>query len=107
MMLSAIVSDTLLFKSPTCTQEDIDAAKELAKIAGVDLDSYGLDLLKAGTNLGNKSEAELLDLDAKSFPMADKTVRIAQVNTVDLNEVFARQDALRDAMLSENVKKWL
>lgn len=104
MMLSAIVSDTLLFKSPTCTQEDIDAANELAALASVDLNSYGLDLLKAGTNLGTKTEAELLDLDAKSFPMADKTVRIAQVNTVDLDEVFARQDALRDAMLSANVE---
>lgn len=104
MMLSAIVSDTLLFKSPTCTQEDIDAANELAALASVDLNSYGLDLLKAGTNLGTKTEDELLDLDAKSFPMADKTVRIAQVNTVDLDEVFARQDALRDAMLSANVE---
>lgn len=104
MMLSAIVSDTLLFKSPTCTPEDVAAANELAEIAGVDLNSYGLDLLKAGTNLGNKSEAELLDLDAKSFPMNGKTVRIAQVNTVDIEEVFARQAALRDAMLTENAK---
>ncbi|MBU5364510.1 manganese-dependent inorganic pyrophosphatase [Enterococcus devriesei] len=104
MMLSAIVSDTLLFKSPTCTPEDVDAANALAEIAGVDLNSYGLDLLKAGTNLGDKSEAELLDLDAKSFPMNGKTVRVAQVNTVDIEEVFARQDALRDAMLTENTK---
>lgn len=104
MMLSAIVSDTLLFKSPTCTPEDVDAANALAEIAGVDLNGYGLDLLKAGTNLGDKSEAELLDLDAKSFPMNGKTVRVAQVNTVDIEEVFARQDALRDAMLTENTK---
>ena len=66
MMLSAIVSDTLLFKSPTCTQEDVQAAKELAEIAGVDLESYGLEMLKAGTNLGTKSAVELIDLDAKS-----------------------------------------
>lgn len=104
MMLSAIVSDTLLFKSPTCTPEDVDAANALAEIAGVDLNGYCLDLLKAGTNLGDKSEAELLDLDAKSFPMNGKTVRVAQVNTVDIEEVFARQDALRDAMLTENTK---
>ncbi|MGX7125526.1 manganese-dependent inorganic pyrophosphatase [Enterococcus viikkiensis] len=103
MMLSAIVSDTLLFKSPTCTPQDVDAANALAELAGVDLNSYGLDLLKAGTNLGDKSEAELLDLDAKTFPMNGKTVRVAQVNTVDIEEVFARQDALRDAMLTENV----
>ncbi|MEG0373685.1 MAG: manganese-dependent inorganic pyrophosphatase [Enterococcus viikkiensis] len=102
MMLSAIVSDTLLFKSPTCTPQDVDAANALAELAGVDLNSYGLDLLKAGTNLGDKSEAELLDLDAKTFPMNGKTVRVAQVNTVDIEEVFARQDALRDAMLTEN-----
>ena len=72
-----------------------------AKIAGIMLSAIISDTL---LNLSTKSEAELLDLDAKSFPMADKTVRIAQVNTVDLDEVFARQDALRDAMLDENVK---
>ncbi|MEO1770315.1 MULTISPECIES: manganese-dependent inorganic pyrophosphatase [Enterococcus] len=105
LMLSAIVSDTLLFKSPTCTEEDVAAAKELAEVANVDLDSYGLAMLKAGTNLADKSEAELLDLDAKSFPMADKTVRVAQVNTVDLDEVFARQDALKAAMIAENAEK--
>lgn len=102
IMLSAIVSDTLLFKSPTCTSEDIAAAKELAIIADVDLEVYGLEMLKAGTNLGNKSADELIDLDAKSFPMADKNVRIAQVNTVDLAAVFARQDELTAAMQSAN-----
>ena len=102
IMLSAIVSDTLLFKSPTCTSEDIAAAKELAVIADVDLEVYGLEMLKAGTNLGNKSADELIDLDAKSFPMADKNVRIAQVNTVDLAAVFARQDELTAAMQSAN-----
>lgn len=104
MMLSAIVSDTLLFKSPTSTEEDVAAAKELAEIAEVDLAAYGLEMLKAGTNLSTKTEAELLDLDAKSFPMADKTVRVAQVNTVDLAEVFARQAALEAAMTEENSK---
>lgn len=102
MMLSAIVSDTLLFKSPTCTPEDVAAAKELATIAGVDLETYGLEMLKAGTNLGDKAAAELIDLDAKSFPMADKNVRIAQVNTVDLAAVFARQAELEAAMQAAN-----
>lgn len=102
IMLSAIISDTLLFKSPTCTQEDIDAAKELAEIAGVDVNTYGLEMLKAGTNLGNKSADDLLDMDAKSFPMGDKNVRIAQVNTVDLQEVFQRQDELEEAMAKAN-----
>ena len=102
MMLSAIVSDTLLFKSPTCTQEDVQAAKELAEIAGVDLESYGLEMLKAGTNLGTKSAVELIDLDAKSFPMGGSNLRIAQVNTVDLAEVFARQAELESAMQEAN-----
>lgn len=102
MMLSAIVSDTLLFKSPTCTQEDVQAAKELADIAGVDLEGYGLEMLKAGTNLGTKSAAELIDLDAKSFPMGGSNLRIAQVNTVDLAEVFARQAELESAMQEAN-----
>lgn len=102
IMLSAIVSDTLLFKSPTCTQEDVQAAKELAEIAGVDLEAYGLEMLKAGTNLGTKSAAELIDLDAKSFPMGGSNLRIAQVNTVDLAEVFARQSELESAMQEAN-----
>lgn len=102
MMLSAIVSDTLLFKSPTCTQEDVQAAKELAEIAGVDLEGYGLEMLKVGTNLGTKSAAELIDLDAKSFPMGGSNLRIAQVNTVDLAEVFLRQAELESAMQEAN-----
>lgn len=104
IMLSAILSDTLLFKSPTCTSEDEAAAKELATIAGVDLTSYGLDMLKAGTNLSDKSAAILLDLDAKSFPMGEANVRIAQVNTVDLSEVMARQTELEEAMTEEMAK---
>ena len=104
IMLSAILSDTLLFKSPTCTSEDEAAAKELATIAGVDLTSYGLDMLKAGTNLSDKSAATLLDLDAKSFPMGEANVRIAQVNTVDLSEVMARQTELEEAMTEEMAK---
>ncbi len=101
IMLSAIISDTLLFKSPTCTEEDVKAAKELAEIAGVDLEGYGLEMLKAGTKLSDKSAAVLIDLDAKSFPMNDSTVRIAQVNTVDFAEVMDRQEELEKAMQEE------
>lgn len=105
LMLSAIVSDTLLFKSPTCTDEDISIAKELAVIADVDIDTYGLEMLKAGTNLSDKSAAELLDMDAKSFPMADKNVRIAQINVVDVNDVLSIQSELEQEMLNENQAK--
>ncbi|MDT2835747.1 manganese-dependent inorganic pyrophosphatase [Enterococcus durans] len=101
IMLSAIISDTLLFKSPTCTSEDVAAAKELAELAEVELEAYGLDMLKAGTNLSDKTASVLLDLDAKSFPMGEANVRIAQINTVDLNEVMDRQTELEEAMTDE------
>ncbi len=102
LMLSAIISDTLLFKSPTCTPEDVAVAKELAAIADVDVAEYGMDMLKAGTNLDSKSSEELLDLDAKSFPMGDKSVRIGQVNTVDIQDVLKRQEELVSLMTAEN-----
>ena len=94
LMLSAIISDTLLFKSPTCTQQDIDAAHELAQIAGVDIDVYGLEMLKAGADLSKKTAEQLISLDAKEFPMGSSKVEIAQVNTVDVNDVFARRAEL-------------
>lgn len=102
LMLSAIISDTLLFKSPTCTPEDKKAAEELAAIADVDLETYGLEMLKAGTNLSDKSADDLLNMDAKSFPMADKNVRIAQVNTVDTDELLKRQAEITTAMENQN-----
>lgn len=98
LMISAIISDSLLFKSPTCTTQDVNAAKALVEIAGVNLDAYGLDMLKAGASTADKTEEQLLDADAKSFSMGDYTVRIGQVNTVDIDEVFARQEALENAM---------
>ncbi len=98
LMLSAIVSDSLLFKSPTCTEQDVKAAKELAEIADVDLEVYGLDMLKAGTNLSDKTALQLIDRDAKTFPMGDKNLRIGQVNTVDVQDVLSRQEELEAEM---------
>lgn len=98
LMLSAIISDSLLFKSPTCTDEDIKAAKELAEIAGVDAESYGLEMLKAGTDLSQKTIEELISLDAKEFAMGDYRVEIAQVNTVDANDVLNRKAEVEAAI---------
>lgn len=98
LMLSAIISDSLLFKSPTCTEEDVAAARELAAIAGVDAETYGLEMLKAGADLGKKTVDELLSLDAKEFTMGSAKVEIAQVNTVDVNDVLARQAEIEEAM---------
>ncbi|WP_315795465.1 manganese-dependent inorganic pyrophosphatase [Paenibacillus sp. BIC5C1] len=98
LMLSAIISDSLLFKSPTCTEQDVAAARELAAIAGVDADSYGLDMLKAGADLSQKTIAELISLDAKEFAMGQAKVEIAQVNAVDVNDVLVKQPELEAAI---------
>ena len=98
LMLSAIISDTLLFKSPTCTDQDVAAAKELAEIAGVNADVYGLDMLKAGANLADKSIESLVSLDAKEFQMGKYKVEIAQVNAVDTNDVLSRQQELESLL---------
>lgn len=96
LMLSAIISDSLLFKSPTCTPEDMAAARELAEIAGVNAEEYGLAMLKAGADLSKKTIDELLSLDAKEFQMGSAKVEIAQVNAVDVNDVLSRQAEAED-----------
>ncbi|WP_082234370.1 manganese-dependent inorganic pyrophosphatase [Halobacillus massiliensis] len=98
LMLSSIISDSLLFKSPTCTDEDTQAAEELAKIAEVDAEAYGLEMLKAGADISGKSAEELLTLDAKEFSMGDSKVVIAQVNTVDTDEVLERKSEILNAI---------
>lgn len=98
LMLSAIISDSLLFKSPTCTDEDVAAARELAEIAGVNAEVYGLDMLKAGADLSDKTIAQLISLDAKEFQMGSYKVEIAQVNAVDTNDVLSRQAELEAAL---------
>ncbi|NQD66600.1 manganese-dependent inorganic pyrophosphatase [Bacillus haikouensis] len=103
LMLSAIISDSLLFKSPTCTDEDVAAAKELAEIAGVDAQEYGLEMLKAGADMSSKSINELVTLDAKEFSMGSAKVEVAQVNVVDTNDVLGRQTEIEAAI--ENLIK--
>ncbi|EOS58815.1 manganese-dependent inorganic pyrophosphatase [Paenibacillus barengoltzii] len=98
LMLSAIISDSLLFKSPTCTEQDVAAARELAEIAGVNAEEYGLDMLKAGADLSDKTVEQLISLDAKEFDMGGAKVEIAQVNAVDVNDVLSRQAEIEAAL---------
>ena len=111
LMLSAIISDTLLLKSPTCTAEDVAAAQELAPIAGVDLQTYGMELLKAGASLRDRSIAQLVSTDSKEFPMGEAKVEIAQVTAVDVDDVLSRQDeleaALRDTIAAKGLDLFL
>ncbi|MBC1676334.1 manganese-dependent inorganic pyrophosphatase [Listeria welshimeri] len=101
LMLSAIISDTLLFQSPTCTEEDKVAAKKLAVIADVDIQTYGMEMLKAGADVSKKTVAELL-LDAKEFNMNGNKVEIAQINVVDVNDVLNRRSEV-EALMTQNV----
>ena len=111
LMLSAIISDTLLLKSPTCTAEDAAAADELAGIAGVDLTEYGLEMLRAGALLRDLSIAQLVCRDSKEFAMGNALVEIAQVNAVDVEEVLSRQAeleaALRDIIADKDLDLFL
>ncbi len=101
LMISAIISDTLLLKSPTCTQKDIEAVKELEDITGLKADEYGLEMLKAGTDLSTYSSEEVINLDAKEFNADSKKFVISQVNTADIDDVFARREELEFAMEKE------
>lgn len=86
LMLSGIISDTLLLVSPTTTELDKQTAKELAEIAGVDLNKYGLEMLKAGTSLKGKTEEDILFGDFKMYEVNNKKICITQVSTFDIND---------------------
>ncbi|MCL1989667.1 MAG: manganese-dependent inorganic pyrophosphatase [Defluviitaleaceae bacterium] len=98
LMASAIVSDSLLFKSPTCTAFDREVCLKLAQIANIEIETYGLDLLKAGTDLSDLSVDQMLTIDAKVFTMNGISARIAQINTVDIEGVMTRQPDIETEM---------
>lgn len=108
LMLSAIISDTLLFKSPTCTSEDVMACEELAKIADIDINTYGLDMLKAGTDLSDFTAEQLINIDSKEFANGDFKFQVAQVNTACIEDVLQNKEAIENAMtnfMNENGSK--
>ncbi len=98
IMLGAIISDTLLFKSPTCTPTDTKIAKELARISETDIKSFGLDMFKAGTSLVGKSISDIFHQDYKKFSFGDLTVGIAQVNTMDIEGFMPYKADMLDYM---------
>ena len=97
LMLSAIISDTLLFRSPTCTAVDRAAGKRLAEIAEVDPEELATEMFKAGSNLGSKTPVDILHQDYKRFNMGDHSVSIGQISTMDSNEV----EHIKSVMLPE------
>lgn len=111
LMLSAILSDTLLLKSPTCTPKDVEAANTLAEIAGVNLNEYGLNMLKAGTDLSEFTPEELINIDSKPYTTNGIKYQAAQVNTVSIEDVLkdkeAIEKAMKDFMEANNVDSFL
>ncbi|MTD31538.1 manganese-dependent inorganic pyrophosphatase [Planomicrobium sp. YIM 101495] len=107
LMLSAIISDSLLFKSPTCTEQDVVAARELAEITGIDAESYGLEMLKAGADLSNKTIEDLLSIDSKEFEVNEHRFEVAQVNSIGVDTIISRQMELEPLIEAQIAEKEL
>ena len=98
LLLSAIISDTVLFKSPTCTNKDRKTAEKLAEIAGVDLKEYGLAMLRAGAGIGGKTPTEIAKNDLKEFKIGDYRIIVSQISVMDPNEVLDIEEKIIDVM---------
>ncbi|MGV2987005.1 manganese-dependent inorganic pyrophosphatase [Vibrio sp. E150_011] len=100
LMMSAILSDTVGFASPTCTQKDKDAVEALATIAGVtDLDSFIKNLLIAKTNIEGLTAAELVEKDLKAYPFNGRDVVVGQVELATLEQVDGMIEALEQDLV--------
>lgn len=98
LLLSAIISDTVLFKSPTCTDYDKETAERLAKIAEVNIEEYGLEMLKAGSGIGDMTPAEIVKNDMKEFVIGDYRIMVSQISVMDTKEVMDLEDELIASM---------
>lgn len=98
LLLGAVVSDTLLFKSPTCTPVDTKIAKKLAEIAGVDIQEFAMEMFKAGTSLVGKTVYEIFNQDFKKFSFDNLQVGVAQVNSMDIEGFLPYKKDMLDYM---------
>ncbi len=94
MMCSAIVSDTLLFRSPTCTPRDERTARELASIAGIDIEAYAKEMFRAGSNLKGKTPEEILHQDFKKFIFGETVFGVGQISSMDHDELMEIAETL-------------
>ncbi|MGN1369828.1 MAG: putative manganese-dependent inorganic diphosphatase [Aristaeellaceae bacterium] len=97
LMAAAILSDTVLFKSPTCTARDRRIAERLARIAGIDLDTLGREMFSAGSGT-DKPVEELLNTDFKEFHIAGHALGICQITCLETDALLARLDEILPAM---------
>lgn len=98
LLLGAVVSDTLLFKSPTCTPVDTKIAKKLAEIAGVNIQEFAMEMFKAGTSLVGKTVDEIFNQDFKKFSFDNLQVGVAQVNSMDIEGFLPYKKDMLDYM---------
>ena len=98
LMCSAIISDTLLFRSPTCTPLDRQAATDLAKLAGIDMESYAKDMFNAGSDLKHKSPEEIFYQDFKKFTAGTITFGVGQITSMNQDELNDIKQRMTDYM---------
>lgn len=94
LLCSAIISDTLLFRSPTCTVVDKMAAQALAEIAGIEMEKYAADMFAAGSNLKSKTDAEIFNQDFKQFTVGKVTFGVGQISSLNEDELDELKDRL-------------
>ena len=95
LLLAAILSDTLMFRSPTCTNIDKKAGEELSKIAGVDYEEFAKEMFHAGSNLSGKTATEILHQDFKKFTVDDLTIGIGQINSMSAEELVEIKEKIK------------
>ena len=105
LLLSAIISDTALFKSPTCTARDVDTAERLAMIAELDIQEYGVKLLRAGSKIGEMGAAEIVHYDLKEFQTGEYRMSISQLSVMEPDEALAKQTAIKDYLIAMRRKE--
>lgn len=105
LLCSAILSDTLMYRSPTCTEYDKTAAEELAQIAGINVQEFAHEMFKAGSNLSSKTNKEICYQDFKKFKINDVSVGIGQINSISETELLELRERLipyLDEVVNEN-----
>lgn len=103
LLMSAIISDTVLFKSPTCTEIDKEAVKYLAEITGVNYEEYGLNMLKAGADVSDMTAKEIVKNDSKEFTIGSHKMLISQLSVLDTDTIMAKKEDIVKEM--ENLCK--
>ena len=102
IMLSAILSDTLLFKSPTTTELDIKTANDLAKIANLDIETYGLEMFKAGTSIEGLDYHDIFEQDFKTYKLDNYNIGISQIMTINIDTINKNIDKYLDILNNMN-----